>query len=51
MGPSGRNVQRHLRQDKLGFLLITQRYAAIGSPLLTFAAVIEDVDRLRRQLL
>ena len=21
----------HLRQDKLGFLLITQRYAAIGS--------------------
>jgi predicted site-specific integrase-resolvase len=22
---------RHLRQDKLGFLLITQRYAAIGS--------------------
>ena len=22
----------HLRQDKLGFLLITQRYAAIGSP-------------------
>ena len=22
----------HLRQDKVGFLLITQRYAAIGSP-------------------
>ena len=27
----GPSLDAHLRQDKLGFLLITQRYAAIGS--------------------
>jgi hypothetical protein len=30
--PGGVAPAPHLRQDKLGFLLITQRYAAIGSP-------------------